>query len=70
MLEELQSVRIKILMRRDENDLQILFEDNAVQIVLRSIERTAVARGVKQTTREDLMSSLSEREERSSERRW
>jgi hypothetical protein len=51
MLEELQSVRIKILMRRDENDLQILFEDNAVQIVLRSIERTAVARGVKQTTR-------------------
>jgi hypothetical protein len=44
MLKELQSAKIKISARRDGNDLQTLFGTDAIQIVLRFIEGTAVGR--------------------------
>jgi hypothetical protein len=44
MLKELQSAKIKISARRDGNDLQTLFGDDAVQMVLRFVDDTAVGR--------------------------
>jgi hypothetical protein len=44
MVKEAQAAKIMISTGRDENDLQTLFSDDAVQMVLRFIEGTAVGR--------------------------
>jgi ribonuclease HI len=44
MLKELQAAKIRISARKDGNDLQTLFGDDAVQMVLRFVEGTAVGR--------------------------